>query len=104
MPPRKNVGRLATLQRETRVPNPYVLTPEIVIAAPTLEQMRRIRAAANGDESNAVMFGDQWEAVQELFRDQPAQLWDAFMDDVSKHFFGPGVDDVEGKSQDSSES
>jgi hypothetical protein len=103
MPPRKNLGRLAVLQRETRVPEPYVLTPDVVIAPPTRAQMQAIREVT-GEEQWAILFGEHWEAVKALFDDQPDQLWDAFSADVSKHFFGPGVDDVEGKSEDSSES
>lgn len=103
MPPRQIPGRLAALQRETKIPEPYVLTPEIVIAPPTLSQMQKVRST-KGEQQWAALFGDHWETIKALFDEQPEQLWEAFTDEVTEHFFGPGVGEVEGKSEDSSES
>lgn len=103
MPPRKNIGRLAALQRETKVPAPYVLTPEITIPVPTRAMMRAIRGASE-EQQWELICGEHWEAVKALFDDQPDRLWEAFENDVTTHFFGPGVGEVEGKSEDSSES
>ncbi len=102
--PRKNLGRLADLQRETKVPEPYVLTPEIVIEVPSRARMRAAREAKSPEEYNQTFFGEQYDAINELFDNQPEALYSRFIQDVGDHFFGPGADDVEGKSRDSSES
>ncbi|WP_227979986.1 hypothetical protein [Nocardia spumae] len=107
--PRKNVGRLAALQAEVKIPGPYVLTPEIVIEPPTRGLLRAARAAAEieggtPEDYNKVFFGAQWDAINKLFDAQPEAVYDKFIADISTHFFGPGANDVEGKSQDSSES
>lgn len=101
-PPIK-IGRLAELQREVKIPEPYVLTSKITIKNPTRGQMKAIRAAKNDDESDKAFFGDQYDAVNALFDDRPEQEWKAFAKDIYEHFFGKGADDVEGKPEDSSE-
>lgn len=102
--PRNNIGRLADLQRETKLPEPYKLTDDILIPVPTRKTMRDARAAQSVEDYNKTVFGDQWDAINAVFDEQPDALWDAFIRDVGRHFFGAGADDVEGKSQDSSES
>lgn len=102
--PRNNIGRLAELQRETKVPEPYRLNQDIVIPVPTRKTMREARSAQSAEDYNKTVFGDQWDAINAVFDDQPDALFDAFIRDVGRHFFGVGADDVEGKSQDSSES
>lgn len=97
-------GRLYLLQQEVELPQPYVLNSEITIKPPSHAQMRDLKAAKTDAESNRVILGDQFEAVEALFKERPFQLWEAFWADIAKQFLGPGADDVEGKSQDSSES
>lgn len=103
MPPRRNAGRLFDLQRETKVPEPYVLTPEIAIQPLTKAQYRALADSNSDEEQDRIVLGDSYDAVVELFEDKPFQLWQAFSSDLNKHLFGPGVDDVEGKSEPSSE-
>lgn len=102
--PRKQpVGRFYELQQEVSVPDPYVLTSKIKIPAPTKEQMKDLRAAENEEAAERAILGDSTDDVLELYKGRPNQEWEAFIKDLNKHFFGPGVNDVEGKSSPSSE-
>lgn len=103
MPPRKNPGRLYELQRETAVPDPYVLTEDIVIQPLSKAQFLALKKSETEEDGNRAMLGNSYDAVMELFEDKPFQLWTAFSSDLNRHMFGRGVDDVEGKSEPSSE-
>ncbi len=103
MPPRKNLGRLYDLQRETKVPEPYVLNSEITIQPLTKAQYRALSSAENAEDGDRATLGESYDAVMALFEDEPFQLWTAFSNDLNRHLFGLGVDDVEGKSEPSSE-
>lgn len=101
--PRKQpIGRFYELQREVEVPEDYVLTSTIKIKAPTREQMIAFRKS-DGEASDRAILGDQADSVFELYDKRPEQEWTAFAKDLFKHFFGPGVNDVEGKPEESSE-
>lgn len=100
---RKPIGRFYELQQEVEVPDPYVLTSKIKIPAPTKDQMVALRAALTEEDAERAFLGDLMEEVHELYKGRPNQEWEAFIKDLRKHFFGPGVDDVEGKSSTSSE-
>lgn len=97
------IGRFYALQKEASVPEPYVLTSKIKIPMPTMAQMNRWRTATNDDDANRAFFGAHADAVFELYADRPVAEWQAFTAEVWQHFFGPGVNDVEGKSAPSSE-
>lgn len=98
------IGRLAELQQEVEVPEPYVLTNTITITAPTRRQMREIVAAKGNEElADKAFFGEHYDALNELFDDRPQQEWAAFVQEISEHFFGKGSGEVPGKSPDSSE-
>lgn len=103
MPPRKSPGRLYDLQRESKIPEPYVLTPEITIQPLTKRQFRALAEDLSDEDQDRVVLGDQYDAVMELFEDKPFQLWKAFTKDLNQHLLGLGVDDVEGKSEQFSE-
>ncbi|MEU2013110.1 hypothetical protein [Nocardia sp. NPDC019302] len=99
----KPIGRFYELQKEVSVPEDYVLTSKIRIKQPTRRQMHAFRSAQSSDEADRAFLGDQADAVFELYADRPDQEWQAFISDVWEHFYGPGVGDVEGKSEQSSE-
>jgi hypothetical protein len=102
--PRKPpIGRFYELQQEVSVPEPYVLTSKISIPAPTRDQMVALRnCSVESDEADRAVLGEHADAVFELYANRPVQEWEAFTSDLYKHFFGKGVDDVEGKSEPSS--
>jgi hypothetical protein len=93
----KPVGRFADLLIEAAI-EPYVLTADITIDPPTRRQMQQLSAATSEDEADRALFGDQYDAVADLFGDKPFKLWNAFVVDFRRHMFGRGADDVEGKS------
>lgn len=114
-------GRLAELQREVGVPEPFDLSDyglPIMIPPPTRRQMREIRkfrrdnpVDAEGfdpeafeDGMNRLIIGDSFDKIETHFEDLPAKLWDVFAERIGQQFFGPGASDVEGKSPDSSTS
>lgn len=109
MAPKKNPpgGRFAELRAE--VDNtPYVLTPEIKIYPMSRQQMvdYLAAAAAPGNKQqeirNRAMFGDQFEAIQELFATEPNAVWTLFVKDMNTFLFGQKADDAPGGSKDSS--
>ena len=99
------VGRFYDLQRETAVPEPYVLTEDITISPLTRAQFVALGDAGNDEEAqNRAMLGQQYDAVVALFQDAPQAVWNAFTVDLSKHMFGLGVEQAPGKSEESSSS
>jgi hypothetical protein len=103
MPPRKIVGRIHALQRETKVPDPFVLTEDITIQPLTKAQLDALRKATTDEDIDRARLGESYDAVMEVFANEPFQLWNTFSRKFNEHMFGPGVDDVEGKSEPSSE-
>lgn len=102
-PSRKTpVGRFYELQQEVSIPEDYVLTAKIKIKAPTREQMIAFRNSDGGEASDRAFLGDQADAVFELYAKRPEQEWQAFAEDLYKHFIGAGADD-QGKSGPSSQ-
>jgi hypothetical protein len=97
------VGRFYDLQQEVKIPEDYVLTAKIRIKPLTKKQMAAFRLSDAGEDADRAFFGDNYDAISELYDDRPEQEWMAFVADVYQHFFGPGVDD-QGKSEKSSES
>lgn len=98
----KPVGRFYELQQEVKVPEDYVLTSKIRIKPMTRKQAIAMRSAATDEDANRIFLGDQADAVFELYDDRPEQEWAAFVADLFQHFMGPGLDDAEGKSEESS--
>ena len=91
------VGRYADLLEEAQI-EPYVLTPAIRIDPPTRKQMRELASAKSEDDADRALFGAQYDAVIELFDDQPFKAWNNFVVEFRAHMFGRGSDAVEGKS------
>jgi hypothetical protein len=92
------------LQAEVKVPDPIELTEDITIYPPTHEQLEAIQSmtpAQLADDPKAVekvLFGENYEAVKDLFAKQDANLWKAFEDEVAKRFL-PGAGDADTKGQ-----
>lgn len=93
----KITGLLAELIDEVDVPPPLVVTSDITVSMPTRSQMTAYYNAETGEDRNRAIFGEHYDAVNELFGSHPAVLWNAFCDRVSEHFFGRGSTKVEGK-------
>lgn len=97
------IGRFYALQKETSIPEPYVLTSKIKIPMPTRAQMQAFRNAKNEEDAMRGFLGEHADAVFDLYSTRPEKEYSAFVSELWAHFFGPGVDDVEGKSEQSSE-
>jgi len=98
------IGRFYELQKEVKVPEPYVLTSKIKIKPPTRVQMIALRNAETQDDAERAMLGEHFDAVIELYADRPDKEYAAFVEELQRHMLGPGVDDVEGGSEGSSSS
>ena len=98
------IGRFYDLQRETETPKPYVLTEGITIQPPTRAQYRQLDKVEDQDEIDRVIFGENYEAINALYDTRPIEEWRAFMADFNRHFFGIGVEEAPGKSEESSSS
>lgn len=98
-------GRFAELRAEVDA-KPYVLTDEIKIPLMTRSQTEEYLSIpatpANTEKRYAVMFGDNWEAIKDLFADEPNAVWSLFVKDMTDFFFGKKADDAPGGSSDSS--
>ncbi|MGY0502179.1 hypothetical protein ACWZHB_27135 [Nocardia sp. FBN12] len=94
-------GRFHELQQELapRRRAPYRLTDSIAIAPVTRSQVLALRRTASDDEQMAIVLGDQYEAVENLFADRPLDEWFAFQKDLYAHLFGQGSSELPGGSQ-----
>lgn len=71
----------------------------IVLEQPTVERMEEWRAAgARGDveAGERALFGDQYQAIKDLFRKEPEYRWDNFNKAYLRHMFGVDGDDLKG--------
>lgn len=68
----------------------------IVLEQPTVERMEKWRSAANIEEGERALFGEHYEAIKELFREQPNFVWENFNKKYLEHMFGVDGDDLKG--------
>ena len=99
----QRIGRFYELQKETAVPEPYVLTSDVKIKAPTRRQMIALRKATTDEEIERAILGEHAEKIFEMYADRPDAEYEAFAKELREHLFGKGVDDVAGGSEGSSE-
>lgn len=108
MPAAKPAGdKYFELTTEVEIPEPMKVplagNKSVLIQPPTRKQLKLMTVATTIDAKDEAIIGEHYAAIAEFYDDKPYQEWNAFTAKVSKHFFGPGADDVEGKSQDSSD-
>lgn len=85
----------AKLQSENAVPPLEFMG--LVLTEPTKRQIDSWRAASTLEEGERALFGDQYDAVHELFDDLPNHVWENFNALYLKHFFGTaGDEDLKG--------
>jgi hypothetical protein len=94
-------GRFAELLTEVDAA-PYQLTEDIAIPVPTTEQLEKLYAAEDKEGRERAMFGEHYDAIKELFRGVNYKAWSKFTDELNEHVFGKGVNEVPGKSEESS--
>ncbi|MGW4371047.1 hypothetical protein ACWEKT_35940 [Nocardia takedensis] len=94
-------GRFHEIQQEiaARRRGPYRLTADISIQPMTRRQAKALRDTQDEDEQLAILLGDQYEAVEDLFDDRPIDEWIAFQEDLYAHFFGEGALHLPGGSE-----
>ncbi|MFC4126437.1 hypothetical protein [Nocardia rhizosphaerae] len=94
-------GRFYEIQQELAAKRrgPYHLTEDIVIQPMTRRQAKALRTTEDEEEQLAVLLGDQFDAVEELFDDRPLDEWIAFQEDLYAHFFGAGATELPGGSE-----
>jgi hypothetical protein len=110
MPAAKPAGdKYFELTQEVDIPEPIKVglggTKSVIVQPPTRAQMRELAKIpiTEIDARDEVVLGKHYEAIKTYYDTLPYQKWNDFTSQLSKHFFGPGADDVEGKSQDSSD-
>lgn len=82
----------AKLQTENSIPP--LKFRGLVLEEPTKTQIDKWREATTVEEGERALFGDQYEAVHELFRDQKQHVWENFNVLYLKHMFGTAEEDA----------
>ncbi|MFI5775980.1 hypothetical protein [Nocardia sp. NPDC051570] len=93
-------GRFFEIQQELAAKRrgPYHLTADIAIQPLTRRQARRLRETDDEEEQLAILLGDHYEAVEDLYADRPLDEWVAFQNDLYAHFYGEGAAELPGGS------
>lgn len=81
----------AKLQTENHVP-PLVIKG-ITLLEPSKSQIDAWRAATTVEAGEKALFGDQYDAVHELFDKLPQHIWENFNVLYLKHMFGTAGED-----------
>lgn len=81
----------AKLQTENHIP-PLEFAG-ITLREPTKRQIDAWRNAKNVEEGERALFGEQYDAIHELFDDQPVHIWENFNVLYLKHMFGTTGDE-----------
>jgi hypothetical protein len=69
----------------------------VVLPQPTKEQVDKWRLSTTAEEGERALFGDQYDAIHAIFKDQPEYVWENFNLKYLKHMFGTGDDSQLGK-------
>ncbi|QGH75752.1 tail assembly chaperone [Gordonia phage Syleon] len=85
------------LKQEIGIPKDIPLTEDILLRFPTRTQMREYALASTAQEKNRAIFGEHYDAIQELFDKEPPQLYLAFVNRIETLWFGKGANEVPGK-------
>lgn len=76
------------LRKEVKVPDPLVVTDEIVLKCPTKSQLELSQTAGSESESNKILLGeDNFEKLTALFDQEAPQMWAEFNKAYVAHFF-----------------
>lgn len=75
------------LQEDVKTPAPLRVTEDIVLHCPTKKQLELSQSASTEEESNRILIGDQYDALLELFADEPPHRWAEFNKAYLNHFF-----------------
>jgi hypothetical protein len=76
------------LRKEVKVPEPLVVTSDIVLKCPTKLQLDLSQIAANEVESNKILLGEEnFAKLSELFDNEAPQMWAEFNKAYVAHFF-----------------
>jgi hypothetical protein len=69
----------------------------VVLPQPTKEQVDKWRQATNAEEGERALFGDKYDAIHAIFKDEPEYIWENFNVKYLKHMFGAGEETQLGK-------
>jgi hypothetical protein len=69
----------------------------IVLPQPTKQQVDAWRVATSAEEGEKALFGDQYDAIHALFKEQPEYVWENFNVKYLKHMFGTAGESDLGK-------
>lgn len=76
------------LRREVSIPEPLVVTKDIVLTCPTKSQLDLSQLAPNDVESNKIMLGEEnYQKLSEVFGNEAPHLWAEFNKAYVAHFF-----------------
>lgn len=96
--PKKGNGHYSLAQYQAKAERtPFELDVDtdrtIVIQPPSADQMFKLERALDSEEGVKIVCGDAADEVLDLFRPLPAEVFEAFSDDLKKHF-GLGESDA----------
>lgn len=76
------------LRREVKVPDPLVVTEDIVLPCPTKDKLDLSQNAGDEESANKILLGeDNFEKLNALFGPEAPQLWAEFNKAYVAHFF-----------------
>lgn len=76
------------LRKEVKVPDPLVVTDDIVLTCPTKAQLELSQSADTEADSNKILLGeDNFVKLTELFDQEAPQMWAEFNKAYVAHFF-----------------
>jgi hypothetical protein len=95
------VGRFHALMQEAAPARraPYQLTRELALPMPTAKQVRAFRNAITEEDRLEALVGEHISAIEEMFDNEPYDVYQRFLKDYYDHFFGQGAADVPGGSE-----
>lgn len=79
----------AELVASVRVPDPLVVVPgKLVAQYPPARRVNELLTAVTVNAQMRAVFGDDFEVADELFGEQPIDVWNKFMERYNQHMFG----------------
>lgn len=84
----------AKLQSENHVPP--LKFKGLSLSEPTKNQIDAWRVAKDAEEGERALWGDQYDAVHELFDNLPVHVWENFNVLYLRHMFGTDGEDLKG--------
>jgi hypothetical protein len=69
----------------------------VVLPQPTKKQVDQWRQATTPEDGERALFGDKYDAIHAIFKDEPEYVWENFNVKYLRHMFGAGDETQLGK-------